>query len=142
MRDIKFRAWDNKNKVMITEDNVYDVKCSYKSYYKEEDDQDILVLFDYFQDVVTCPDIDIMEYIGLLDCKNNEICESDIVSYDSYYIGDNLIPGNVGVVKFGNGSFYIDVTYAPELCAEEISNCNIKVIGNTYENPELFGDNR
>ena len=83
-----------------------------------------------------------MPFTGLYDKNGTEIYEGDIVSYDSYYIGDNLIPGNVGVVKFGNGSFYIDVTYAPELCAEEISNCNIKVIGNTYENPELFGDNR
>lgn len=77
------------------------------------------------------------QYTGLKDKNGKEIYEGDIVNCHGYYIGDSWINSNNGTVKYDNGSFYVDYEFAPDLCREEISNCNISIQGNIHENPEL-----
>lgn len=111
-REIKFRAWDKELKFMY-ELGRLEMPWPYKN-------------------------IPIMQFTGLLDRQGKEICEGDIVAVKSYYIGDSLIKEACGEVKFGNGAFYINYEFSPELCEEEIENEHIQVIGNIYENPELL----
>ncbi|MCD6434532.1 MAG: hypothetical protein J7L14_02890 [Candidatus Diapherotrites archaeon] len=113
MKEIKFRAFDTKNKVMM-------------------DWEDIKYI-----DLNTLQRSNIlMGYIGLKDKKGKEIYDGDIVHVEAVAYGRNMN----AVVIWKNGGFilkwedeyesYIQ-DWAKELAESE-------VIGNIYENPELL----
>jgi hypothetical protein len=111
MKQLKFRAWDQFNAVFYYSDN-----------YKN--------LFEFFKAVQKCIDggnyIVIQEYTGLKDKKDVEIYEGDIIKAESY------LRSGVFVVIFKNGCFS-----AEKFILSNYRN-NIKIIGNIYENQELF----
>ena len=130
-REIKFRAWDTKDKEMIYKaDHAYDCGAWY----------DVYIDVSCFGEILDDERYIVEQYTGLEDDNDKEIYEGDIISetsdlgedfdyhfeYIVYWNEDNLCWS----VKCIDGySWHEDLW--------EI-NSSIKVIGNIHENPELL----
>lgn len=140
MREIKFRAWNSKNKKMLTDVtplinkstneldylitaysacgyDMSELDCDYDSYLMYEDDEKM--------------PYELMQYTGLKDVNDVEIYEGDVV-----YITD-LKYGNKfkGVISFKNGSYVVESNIATHY---RFIDYEIQVIGNIYENADLL----
>jgi len=123
-REIKFRAWDKRDKVMycgVEKGIDFDDRSHYEfknflGYQKKEDYHEW----------------ELMQYTGLKNKNGKEIYEGDIVSlYKESFI-----------VKFNEGEFVGDNSDFTEgiLSASELKDS--EVIGNIYENKELLKENK
>lgn len=131
MREIKFRGWDKKNRIM-----------GYPLFKSHQPDS-----WYYFDDYGTQEFIDdefVMQFIGLLDKNGKEIYESDILGLND--------PEDTSkcVVIFENGCFkrsYLPFLTKEQLedddffekeykhCFDETDKVLWEVIGNIYETP-------
>jgi uncharacterized phage protein (TIGR01671 family) len=129
MRDIKFRAWDKKEKKMVFWkglfwDEEYDCACFEGEMTKDRTHYEL------------------MQYTGLKDEKGKEIYEGDIVKYlfSDDYAGEEFLEIK-RPIEFREGMFY-------PICMRDSSFHDFddkplvwkdfEVIGNIYENPELL----
>jgi uncharacterized phage protein (TIGR01671 family) len=117
MREIKFRAWDRKNKKFIKNNIDYD-KCEYYG--------NIFVCFkcalsDCLEDYI------LMQYTGLKDKNGKEIYEGDILELKNAKI--SFIPRVIFVMAWDDTRTGWTL-YSPK--------DEFEVIGNIYENPELL----
>lgn len=124
MRDIKFRAWDESNKVMHhdfqfiksgDEGNDWIVFASDKNSINDK----------IFSNPYFSQQMKIMQYTGLKDNNGKDIYEGDICRQkfsDETTIGDVRIEATRGAVLSGHTPCW------PH---------DIEVIGNIYESPEL-----
>lgn len=110
MREIKFRAWDSKNKIMTAKVSLSDVSNGF----------------------LGLKDNIIMQYTGLKDAINkNEIYEHDII---------NLLGVGFLKVEWDykhTGWICLDKHYKKRNLADVLLNGGIRV-GNIYENPDLL----
>lgn len=115
MRDFRFRAWHKDVKEMLQnkhqgyEGNVF-------SWLKEGQP------------------IEIMQYTGLKDKNDKEIYEGDIVYC-------NIMTPRNSLIEFIEGAFCAthSKTYPTDInFFYPSTGCNIEIIGNIYENPELI----
>ena len=117
MREIKFRAWDKKTK------NMYQVKgISFTWRWASWDTEVLQSQYKGFDD------IELMQFTGLRDKNGKEIWEGDILEYAD--------KSGMGVVRFGEGAFYLETNlknWRGDIYESE------EVIGNIWENPELLG---
>ncbi len=116
MREIKFRAWDKKEKKMFYFD-IFEISASGAVCGEGENCCDI-----------TYPYIILMQYIGLKDKNGKEIYEGDIIL--------KFIKGNTEI-KFDP----FEVRWHPITCGWNITGKRghyYEKIGNIYENPELL----
>lgn len=122
MREIKFRAWDQKqrkmyyNGLIIGPEVVGSREFGPKGY----------------------DEVELMQYTGLKDENEKQIWEGDILKVNRIGAGENLI----GQVFFNRGAFLF-ITKDPKWSGTYISSTiddsgGIEVIGNIYENPELL----
>ena len=119
-RQIKFRA-EHKGKIYEVE-NIY------------FQDELITLVVGQFQKgtvlKVRIEDVNLMQYTGLKDKNGKEIYESDVIEYEW-----NPLKPQRGEVCFYGGMFCLlgEGEYMP-------SEKNREVIGNIYQNPDLFNN--
>ena len=124
-REIKFRAWDKKQKKMLYGVSIGTIKVW------DENAPLISHEFSYSEDCV------FEQYTGLKDKNGKEIYEGDIVLFFTEHFDkttggfDGEVEHNATVEWFNNGFAFMDkVSYDP--------NIECEVIGNVHENPELL----
>ena len=122
MREIEFRAWDEKNKEMI-----YNINLLFSNH-----------LNDCFEEYEECG-LKIMQYTGLKDRNGKKIFEGDMLHWDSHwgwYVG------------YENGAFRriplndiqrMNWQHYP-LKQEGLETWEIS--GNIHDNPELMGEKK
>ena len=126
MREIKFRAWDNRNKRMYPFELI---ELPYNENVNLDGQFDGLVNREYL----------FMQYTGLLDKNGEEIYEGDIVSvfdYDTEFLGH-------GKIVFYDFSWCIewickDKNFTMMFSEWYEETKTVEVIGNIYENQELL----
>ena len=115
MREIKFRAWDKRNKLMIQ--NIFSVT--------ESGSPDLPY-------ALVPPDLIWMQFTGLHDKNGKEIWEGDILIYR----------GEPVVVEYFGDMFHCRSTKYPNLTPGNYRLMTLKdtceVLGNVYENSELL----
>ncbi|WP_169753598.1 YopX family protein [Campylobacter mucosalis] len=124
MREIKFRAWDKKNKRWVSHNsllNETEVSASVLTPPKL---------------TIKHPNWDIMQYTGFTDINNTEIYEGDIVKFE---IPFHIASTKIARIFFENGAFKIDLGIKTDFL-ERYANVGLEVVGNIYETPELLKD--
>lgn len=119
-RIIKFRAWDDHHKEMIT------------PYCELKDTR--FWGFDLTNNPFS-PSV-VMQYTGLKDKSGREIYEGDVIRFNYSEHEER-----VGVVRFGSGAFHIGIIvslYETQISANRIMGESLEVIGNIHANPELI----
>ncbi len=133
-REIKFRAWNKKERIMIDDTTIHTITFSGKVWR---------VSSSIFKDETK--DFELMQYTGLKDRTGKEIYEGDILKDD---VGDILEVkfGKLPLDKSGDcvcsyQSFYCknygQLGQSPSNKCQDIGNWML-VIGNKFENPELL----
>ncbi len=127
MREIKFRAW-NKNK-----NKMYQVRGI------NFDNEDLWLKINETQIMgANLFEVELMQYTGLKDKNGKEIYKGDILQF--YNDVDYIIKPGYAKVVFKDGAFCCKhFKYGTEYLANmDMSDMDITVVGNIYENPELL----
>jgi len=127
MREIKFRAWDKKEREMYTPKGLDD--CYF--YINNSDGKLHWVNHPDFEDE-PMTNYELMQYTGLKDKNGKEIFEFDIVKYRNYLFYIRWSHDNYGYI------FDWVKGWNPKITWEGILNGECEVIGNRYETPDLL----
>lgn len=120
-REIKFMAWDDKEKKWVNPDDIW-----------------MTLEGDIYSGVSRVNNIILVQYVGLKDSKGVEIYEGDIFECD---VGDDYPQMQNFVVLFRDGAFRCYLSLHKNAGWEpldEFGEHEIKIIGNKFENPELL----
>ena len=129
MRAIKFRAWDKKEKEMISHNRLFRLDTS--------NELPFLPLLEKFKD-----EYEVMEHTGLTDKNGKEIYEGDICFiqiYGNFGEPSDKESFNVQVKWEGNAFHLVDAdgdTWTE--WATYYKGEDVEIIGNIHENPELL----
>lgn len=119
MREIKFRVWHKEYKAMFNVRKLHFLG----SRIKVNNDIDFVLNMNDKEN----QNIILMQYTGIKDINEKEICEGDIVKY---------FKDELAIIEFKRGCFVIEsenyIDYFYEILGE------IEVIGNIYENEDLL----
>lgn len=133
MREIKFRAWDKKEK---------------KMYYDVQDTYDFMInnggcFEESFKDVLEYDNYVVMQYTNCYDINGKEIYEEDIIRLEG--VDDREIGStweHIGKIVYKRGAFFVCYfDYYADGDEELICDAQVEfgtVIGNVYENKELL----
>ena len=129
MREIKFRAWNKTNGIME-----YEFKPVLHSDYN------ILYLSEFFKKYPTY-DIILMQYTGLKDCNGKEIYEGDILTNGGViYTLEWDNERAMYCLYFWDGLIWDWEEQIADFYNYKNKKCDLEIIGNVYENPELMKD--
>lgn len=136
MRDIKFRAWNVDDEIMLYSDfNAMGFYSLENAQEIAENTETVFMYHAYTGD----KDFVLLQYTGLKDKNGKEIYEGDIVSmFQGTQKSEVLFDSGMFSVKRAyRTSFYHDeLELRHEILFNVIDTC--EVIGNIYENPELL----
>lgn len=140
MREIKFRAWDKRFKLMLYPDNFYNEYISADGKVIEIEEWS-----DYsgggFHTNDVSQDYILMQYTGLKDKTGKEIYEGDVVQillpHESFIvewdeIGTGYLFHHTEDTKRTHGIDYYEFE-------DKSGSLGFEVIGNIYEHPHLIG---
>lgn len=133
MREIKFRAWDKKEKKMYYDvQNTYDFMINNGGCFEES-----------FKDVLEYDNYVVMQYTNCYDINGKEIYEGDIIRLEG--VDDREIGStweHIGKILYKRGAFFVCYfDYYADGDEELICDAQVEfgtVIGNIYENKELL----
>ena len=126
MREIKFRAWHNPSKSMLSPDGSF----------IEFDGSVWFNCGDYHDELTEQRDLILMQFTGLTDKHGKDVYEGDIVD-----ICDGIDTKAVVAWNAECASFACDYI-GDDSWSEHLFGCELgEVIGNLYENPELLEAN-
>ena len=133
MRTIRFRAWDEQNKIMHND----------FQFIKSGDEGNDWIVFTsdkqtlqdsthHFENPYFGQQLKIMEYTGLKDKNGKEIYEGDVTKHHSHNTISKWIYSSrylqfMSLESDGTHRYYFD-----------IDKDKLEVIGNIYQNPELM----
>ena len=126
MENLRFRAWDKKDKAIR---DVTHIIYMYESV--------VLNVERTFYERTFC-EIELMQSTGLKDKNGTEIYEGNIVKYGTVpnpFLSDK----HFKIIQARSGEWRIDNYIEGHVLA--FCNHQVEVIGNIYENPELLEDN-
>jgi uncharacterized phage protein (TIGR01671 family) len=129
MREIKFRAWDKREKQWDNQFSIHADGYAYITYITGGFYEEALEL--------TPARYELMQYTGLKDKNGKGVYEGDIICYKEF---PAVISYDIEVVKWekwitGFSPFNV---YDSD-CGHYFPFDDFEVIGNIYENPELLG---
>lgn len=132
-REIKFRAWDKKEKKMYYDvQNTYDFMINNGGCFEES-----------FKDVLEYDNYVVMQYTNCYDINGKEIYEGDIIRLEG--VDDREIGStweHIGKIVYKRGAFFVCYfDYYADGDEELICDAQVEfgtVIGNVYENKELL----
>jgi uncharacterized phage protein (TIGR01671 family) len=142
MREIRFRAWDIKEKKMWEVASLWGSGSKWELEPQRYGAKITSRLGDY--EIRSC---ELMQYTGLKDKNGKEIYEGDIVIYK--YVEHHgceeqeITTTRKGVIKFLLGQFMPIPT--SEVCEDGYYSWmmyDFEVIGNIYDNPELLKEEK
>ena len=128
-KEMKFRAWDLKNKQWLWANGALGKHYTSGNVFKgwELNIKEGVVL---------------MQYIGLTDKNGKEIYEGDIVKMLDEWIGHYKLYSE-HTIEFGAGTFRLENGIPLYDCLDEdcdFERCAFEIIGNIYENPKLLNN--
>ncbi len=138
MREIKFRAWNKRDKIMfVNVHNVYDA-CEWKTSTGECKDL-FVSSFGYLLDN---DDFIVMQYTGMKDVDGKEIYEGDNIAVNHGDIIKEVVFGKIEYSTHCHGAD--DIHHYTGWLTEDgfgfrqpLRNAHYyKIIGNVYENPK------
>lgn len=149
MREIKFRAWDNDNKVMHfsnenEDDIVWEITPLIKFLEMRTIDSFPGGEYHLQEDAWVAPNQTLMQYTGLLDKNGKEIYEGDIlnsVHKNQHGTFNKIVSVKENEFYVGNGEYDEETIVGGWLIETEDffhELDSFEIIGNIYENPELL----
>ena len=129
MREIKFRAWHKNSKCWINDEVFLDLNSG--KFLCGTQQEDMWELEDY-ENL-----IEVMQFTGLIWDMEKEIYEGDIIKTSKGVVGK--IVYELGQFIIVSNKFEDSYEFLSNYHAED-SYCDLEVIGNIYENPELLED--
>jgi uncharacterized phage protein (TIGR01671 family) len=139
MREFKFRAWDEQNKIMHydfqfiksgNEGNDWIIFTSDKQFLSDSHHP--------FQNPYFQQQFKIMEWTGTKDKNDKYIYEGDVISIDEHWSGDYRIPKRNYIVELHSPEYSCKAIGVNEWEELDWNNKYIEVVGNIFENPELL----
>lgn len=128
-REIKFRAWDKINKRWI---DLFELKFSGTGA--------VMGIVDLEGETYGRHQVELVEFTGLKDKNRKGIYEGGIIKLTRHFMGEEYNDSEIGIVSSRPGEFTVKIQGRLRRLTWGIHNCNIEVIGNVYENPELLTD--
>ena len=131
MRELKFRAWNDRLKKMSYPDsNGFYNRAFLGENGVYQSTMSLRVLFDH--------DVPVMQFAGYADCKGVDYYEGDLISNNI-----RTDKETIREVRFSGGCWMLvrvkgNSSLPKEILLSEFSALNFPIVGNIYENPELL----